>query len=164
MNLYSHMCLDSWSNLLSLYISWQAVLGPRPLSFPLLSNSHKEDKVVWLLLETNALSLHSFWWVSRMCGREVWSYGRWYGSPVRTTRPIYAQYSSSFFWWSTHLLLVAHVRTRPYTRPIFAPWTIFSQTLPNPSSDQSKSLLDLSSQDNYFRTLLKLDWTLLDIF
>ncbi|KAF3560212.1 hypothetical protein F2Q69_00011587 [Brassica cretica] len=29
-----------------------------------------------------------FFWVSRMYGREVWSYGRWYGSPVRTTRPI----------------------------------------------------------------------------
>ena len=105
-----------------------------------------------------------FFWVSRMCGREVWSYGRWYGSPVRTTLLIYAQYSSFFFWWSTHLLLVAHVRTRPYTHPIFAPWTIFSQTLPSPSSDQSKSFLDLSPQDNYFRTLLKLDWTLLDIF
>ncbi|KAF3510644.1 hypothetical protein F2Q69_00002677 [Brassica cretica] len=34
---------------------------------------------------------------------------------------------------------------------------IFSQTPPKPSHDQSKSFLDLTSQDNYFRTLLKLD-------
>ncbi|KAF3608822.1 hypothetical protein DY000_02049699 [Brassica cretica] len=42
-------------------------------------------------------------------------------------------------------------------RPIFAPEAIFSLTPPNTSHDQSKSLLDLTSQDRYFRTLLKLD-------
>ena len=42
--------------------------------------------------------------------------------------------------------------------------SIFSLTPPKPPHDQSKSFLDLTSQDNYFRTLLKLDWTLLDIF
>ncbi|KAG5388516.1 hypothetical protein IGI04_030057 [Brassica rapa subsp. trilocularis] len=41
--------------------------------------------------------------------------------------------------------------------PIFAPEAIFSLTPPNTSHDQSKSLLDLTSQDRYFRTLLKLD-------
>ncbi|KAF3524292.1 hypothetical protein F2Q69_00046755 [Brassica cretica] len=33
----------------------------------------------------------------------------------------------------------------------------FSLTPPKPSHDQSKSFLELTSQDNYFRTLLKLD-------
>ncbi|KAG5373837.1 hypothetical protein IGI04_040409 [Brassica rapa subsp. trilocularis] len=35
--------------------------------------------------------------------------------------------------------------------------SIFSLTPPQPSHDQSKSFLDLTSQDNSFRTLLKLD-------
>ncbi|KAL0707077.1 hypothetical protein Bca4012_073503 [Brassica carinata] len=42
-------------------------------------------------------------------------------------------------------------------QPIFASEAIFSLTPPNTSHDQSKSLLDLTSQDRYFRTLLKLD-------
>ncbi|KAF2569556.1 hypothetical protein F2Q68_00025515 [Brassica cretica] len=41
--------------------------------------------------------------------------------------------------------------------PIFAPSAIFSQTPPKPSQDQSKSILDLTSQDRNFRALLKLD-------
>ncbi|KAL0661278.1 hypothetical protein Bca4012_098115 [Brassica carinata] len=48
----------------------------------------------------------------------------------------------------------------PYTfldRPSFAPMAIFSLTPPNSSHDQSKSLLNLTSQDRYFKTLLKLD-------
>ncbi|KAF3506836.1 hypothetical protein F2Q69_00004124 [Brassica cretica] len=50
---------------------------------------------------------------------------------------------------------------RPYMAVLNAlAWhhtAIFSQTPPKPSHDQSKSFLDLTSQDNYFRTLLKLN-------
>ncbi|WZZ50929.1 hypothetical protein YC2023_051036 [Brassica napus] len=131
-----------------------ACLGPHTAP-PLSSNVHK-------LRLSFSCALRFPNTISGQPGTLSCQYGLWYGPPVRTTP--YSCTSPRLPPWLIQTLLRSPmavqdrtVRTGLCSRPNFALLPIFSQTSPKPSHDQSKSFLDLTSQDNYFRTLLKLD-------
>ena len=100
----------------------------------------------------------SGWWPNRIgCTVAVRPWGPY-------TRPISAPSSKHLLWLTHTPSWIALGRTMAVLALSLHHTSIFSLTPPKPSHDQSKSFLDLTSQDNYFRPPLKLDWTLLDIF